>query len=48
MLLTVHLCAGLRVMALEFLPWRDTRKGLIGIGAAIALLVGALFMLRAG
>lgn len=47
-LLTIHLCAGLRVMALEFLPWRDTRKGLIGIGAVAALLVGALFMLRVG
>ena len=46
-LLTVHLAAGLRVMALEFLPWRDSRKGLIGLGAAAALAAGALFLLRA-
>jgi len=47
-LLTVHLCAGLRVLALEFLPWRDSRKGLIGAGAAAALAVGAIFLIRSG
>ena len=47
-LLTVHLGAGLRVMVLEFLPWRDSRKGLIGLGAAAALAVGAIFLLHAG
>lgn len=47
-LLTVHLCAGLRVMALEFLPWRDSRKGLIGLGAVTAVAVGAIFLLRVG
>lgn len=43
-LLTVHLAAGLRVLALEFLPWRDTRKGLIGLGALAAAAVGAVFL----
>lgn len=47
-LLTVHMAAGLRVMALEFLPWRDFRKGLIGAGALAALAVGAVFLMRAG
>ena len=47
-LLTVHLAAGTRVMMLEFLPWRDARQGLIGVGAAVALGVGAVFLLRAG
>lgn len=47
-LLTVHMAAGLRVMALEFLPWRDARKGLIGAGAVAALAVGLVFLLRAG
>lgn len=47
-LLTVHLGAGLRVMVLEFLPWRDSRKGLIGLGAVAALAVGAIFLLRIG
>lgn len=47
-LLTVHLGAGLRVLVLEFLPWRDSRKGLIGLGAAAAVAVGAIFLLQAG
>ena len=45
-LLAVHLCAGLRVMALEFLPWRDTRKGLIGLGALASLAVGGVFLFQ--
>lgn len=47
-LLTVHLAAGLRVVLLELLPWRDSRKGLIGLGAATALAVGVAFLLLAG
>lgn len=47
-LLTVHLTAGVRVMILEFLPWRDARKGLIGMGAVVALAVGAVFLWQIG
>ncbi|NQW08317.1 MAG: succinate dehydrogenase, cytochrome b556 subunit [Alphaproteobacteria bacterium] len=47
-LLTVHLAMGARVMVLELLPWRDARKGLIGVGAVTALAVGTVFLLRAG
>lgn len=47
-LLTVHLCSGARVMLLELLPMRDDRKRLISLGAAVAALVGAVFLLRAG
>lgn len=47
-LLTVHLCAGLRVILLELLPLRDSRQRLVGLGAAVAALVGAVFLLRAG
>jgi fumarate reductase subunit D len=44
-LLAAHLGAGLRVLALEFLPWRDWQKGLaagaaaltVGCGLALAL-----------
>ncbi len=45
-LLTLHMGFGVRVLMLEFLPWRDTRKGLIVIGAAGALLAGAIFAVR--
>ena len=42
-LLSVHLLFGLRVMVLEFLPWRGSRKRLIGWGAGLAATVGVLF-----
>ena len=46
--LTLHLGLGLRVLALEFLPWRDSRKTLIGVGVAASLLVGLLFIHNLG
>ena len=45
-LLTLHMSFGIRVLMLEFLPWRDTRKGLILAGTAGALIVGAVFAVR--
>jgi fumarate reductase subunit D len=47
-LLTLHLGLGLRVLALEFLPWRDSAKTLIGLGAAASLFVGLLFIVNLG
>ena len=47
-LLTAHLAGGLRLLALEFLPWRDWQKALIGLAGGIALAVGALFLLNLG
>ena len=38
--LAAHLGGGLRVLALEFLPWRDWQKSLAAGAAAIALGVG--------
>jgi fumarate reductase subunit D len=43
-LLTVHLTFGLRVLALEFLPWRGLRKRWIGWGAGVALAAGLVFV----
>tara|TARA_Y100001947_G_C10268173_1_gene273057 strand:+ start:101 stop:451 length:351 start_codon:yes stop_codon:yes gene_type:complete len=43
MLLALHLSFGLRVLVLEFLPWRDSRKGLILAGSVGAVTVGAVF-----
>ena len=45
MLLAAHLAGGLRVLALEFLPWRDWQKTLAAIAAAIALASGLAFVL---
>jgi fumarate reductase subunit D len=45
LLLAAHLGGGLRVLALEFLPWRDWHKNLAAAAAALALAVGLAFAL---
>ncbi len=47
-LLTAHMAGGLRLLALEFLPWRDWQKTLIALAAAASAAVGLLFLLSAG
>ncbi len=42
--LSAHLAAGLRLLVIELLPWRGPRHGLIGLGAGVSLLAGALFL----
>ena len=44
-LLAAHLAGGLRIMALEFLPWRNWQKTLATLGAAFALAAGLAFVL---
>ena len=44
-LLAAHLAGGLRILALEFLPWRDWHKGLAAAAAGVALAVGLAFAL---
>jgi fumarate reductase subunit D len=46
-LLAAHMLGGLRLLALELLPWRDAQKTRAAIAAALALLVGLLFLLNA-
>jgi fumarate reductase subunit D len=43
--LAAHLGGGLRVLALEFLPWRDWQKSLAAAAAAATLGVGLAFAL---
>lgn len=43
-LLSVHLAFGLRILALEFLPWRGARKHWIGWGAGAALAAGLVYV----
>jgi len=45
LLLAAHLAGGLRLLALEFLPWRDWQKSLAAIAAAASLAVGLAFAL---
>ena len=44
-LLAAHLAGGLRILALEFLPWRDWHKTLAALAAAFALAAGLAFAL---
>lgn len=44
-LLAAHLGGGLRVLALEFLPWRDWQKSLAAAAAALTLGCGLAFAL---
>jgi fumarate reductase subunit D len=43
--LAAHLGGGLRVLALEFLPWREWQKALAAAAAALALAIGLAFAL---
>ncbi len=46
-LLAVHMFGGLRLMALEWLPWRPAQKTLAAGATALSFLVAALFLLKA-
>ena len=44
-LLAAHLAGGLRLLALEFLPWRNWQKTLAALAAAFTLICGLIFAL---
>ena len=46
-LLAIHLAGGLRVMALEMLPWRNASKGLAAGAAGFSFAIALLFALSA-
>lgn len=46
-LLAVHFFGGLRLLALEFLPWRDWQKSLAAAAAGLSIAVACLFLLSA-
>ena len=45
LLLAVHFAAGLRVLALEFLPWRGGHKTMAALAAAVSVAIGLAFAL---
>ncbi|HVE51666.1 MAG TPA: succinate dehydrogenase [Casimicrobiaceae bacterium] len=45
-LLTLHLSLGLRVLALEFLPWHHRQQWMSGIAVAAAAALGIAFALN--
>lgn len=46
-LLTVHMFGGLRLMAMEWLPWTPSQKTLAAGAAATSFLVASIFFLKA-
>ena len=45
LLLAAHAGGGLRLLALEFLRWRDWQQSLLAIAAAFSVIVGLAFAL---
>ena len=45
LLLAAHLTGGVRILMVEFLPWRDWQKALAAAAGAAALAIGLLFLL---
>jgi len=46
-LLAVHLFGGLRLLALEFLPWSNRQKTFAALALAGSFLLACLFLIRA-
>jgi len=46
LLLAAHITGGLRLLALEFLAWRDWHKSLLAAAAGVTLVAGLLFLLN--
>ena len=46
-LLAVHLFGGLRLMAMEWLPWSASQKTLAAVATATSFLIACLFLLKA-
>jgi len=45
-LLAAHLTGGLRLLALEFLAWRDWHKSLLALAAGVTIAAGLAFLLN--
>ena len=45
LLLSAHLAGGLRLLALEFLPWRNWQKSLLACAAGVTFAAGLMFAL---
>lgn len=46
LLLSAHMAGGLRLLALEFLEWREWQKTLLATAAGVALVAGLAFLLN--
>jgi fumarate reductase subunit D len=46
LLLAAHLTGGLRLLAIEFLPWRDWQKTVVALTCGVSLAIGLVFLLN--
>ncbi len=44
--LALHLFGGLRLLALEFLPWNPAQKTFAALAAALSVFIALLFLLK--
>mgnify|MGYP002876204799 FL=1 len=47
-LLAAHMTGGLRILAIEFLAWRDWQKSVVAVTGGLSVAAGLLFLLNAG
>ena len=47
LLLAAHMAGGIRLLAVEFLPWHDRQKTFIALAGGFAIMCALLFFLRA-
>jgi fumarate reductase subunit D len=45
-LLAAHMTGGIRLLMLEFLPWRDWQKSLLAVGAGLTVVAGGAFLMN--
>lgn len=46
LLLAAHMAGGLRLLVLEFLPWRDWQKSLLALAGGVTVVFGVAFLLN--
>lgn len=46
LLLAAHMAGGVRLLALEFLEWREWQKTLLAVAAGVSLIAGLAFLLN--
>jgi fumarate reductase subunit D len=46
LLLAAHMTGGIRLLMLEFLPWRDWQKTLLAVAAGVTVVAGGAFLMN--
>ena len=47
-LLAAHLTGGIRLLAIELLPWRDWQRSTVAIAGGVSIAIGLAFALSLG